>query len=960
MNIRFRHASLLSASLIAMVTVANVAYAQTAPVTPSTPSNPQPAQDTTAAVPADGGEIVVTGIRGSIQRAQELKRNALAVVEAITSEDLGKFSDQSLGDALQRVPGVQIERNDDGRSGDKISIRGLGPQYVNVLVNGRELVSYGDAGNGGTPNVNLRNFNLDAVPPEIIGGLLAYKTPLAQNPESGLAGLINIQTIRPLDYRRPKRGGSDKFFGTVAIRGEGDTLVKKVEPRFSGAVGAKLFGNTLGLYIAGVYANTPSQNDEVQITQAQRSINIGSTVHNNVFAPFEFDAYTIPSEHERRSLTGAIQWRPNSDFEVNADLTYNQYNNNQLRQRNEFDVNADAIYGGVQADGDVTIEDNVVTGFRGKRGGVSSVSYLSEPSLETNKSRTWFGGLNAAWTGENAKVSFDYGHSKVEYFSNLQVVYGNGQLFSSDYNNMNSVPNFTIGTDPTTTQASLIYYYGGQKRLHNEANSLRADLEFNLNPSFKLKVGARFRQSDIDSRTGSIFAIFNPGAPATVFGSSTFAPVYTAAQLNAAAAAAFPQGQRASVFPAIGLGALQYGSFNAACASAISNICALDIFQGSAFNGPFPTSGTPAADAGTISFNGGNSFSTREKNYSGYVQIDGAGDLFGVPAEGNLGLRVVRVDLLARSFAEVDHRGTPTDGNVTTSRTNTPTVDTNFYTRVLPNLNINIHPIENSAIRFGIAQTISLPQYEDARPSGTIIIQDADPAGVRRNNATFNNTKLKPVSSRSYDLTFEYYTKNKGSVVISMFYKNIRDFILNTSTVGQTITGQPGVFEVAGPRNIASGTAKGIEIGVNQPFTFLPSPFDGLGMQANYTYVDSSFDSPLPEAQYGLPGASKHNVNVVAYYEKYGLGVRLGYTYRSSNLLGLGGSGYGFNYPTIEEGHSNLDLNLTYAFDPKTELTLSATNLTRERRRDYQLSQKATFTYFERPVGYSFGIRRSF
>lgn len=127
--------------------------------------------------------IEVKGIRSSILKAQHLKRNADSVIDAISADDLGKFSDASISDAIQRIPGVQIERNDGGQEGDCVSIRGLGPTYVTTLVNGRTAMSSGTEGLS-----NLRSFNLEVIPTDIVSTVIIKKTPTASDPESGLAG----------------------------------------------------------------------------------------------------------------------------------------------------------------------------------------------------------------------------------------------------------------------------------------------------------------------------------------------------------------------------------------------------------------------------------------------------------------------------------------------------------------------------------------------------------------------------------------------------------------------------------------------------------------------------------------------------------------------------------------------------------------------------------------------------
>ncbi|AGH44434.1 TonB-dependent receptor plug domain-containing protein [Paraglaciecola psychrophila] len=152
--------------------------------------------------------INVSGIR--ILKAQDLKRGAELVVDAISADDLGKFSDAAISDAVQRIPGVQIERNDGGQEGDRVSIRGLGPTYVTTTVNGKTALSSGTEGLS-----NLRSFNLEVIPTNIISSIVVKKTPTASDPESGLAGTVELITRKPLDgsqYRDNKN-----YFGSLTF-----------------------------------------------------------------------------------------------------------------------------------------------------------------------------------------------------------------------------------------------------------------------------------------------------------------------------------------------------------------------------------------------------------------------------------------------------------------------------------------------------------------------------------------------------------------------------------------------------------------------------------------------------------------------------------------------------------------------------------------------------------------------
>ncbi len=246
-------------------------WAQSVPPT----TTAQDTRTTTTAGRDDGvaaqDEIVVTGLRSSIRRAQDLKRNAPSIIESITSEDLGKFTDVGLSDALNRIPGVQLQRNYDQESGDTISIRGLSGEYVRNEVNGREALSYGNGDGGGS----LRTYNFDSIPTEIIGSVTVYKTSTASQLEPGVAGAINLQTVRPLDVKS-KVSPNSPVFGTVAVAGFYNDLARKSAPRFSGIVGAKLLHGTLGVYVGGLHGTEYSRvdNSPMRRSQIKRSVTI--------------------------------------------------------------------------------------------------------------------------------------------------------------------------------------------------------------------------------------------------------------------------------------------------------------------------------------------------------------------------------------------------------------------------------------------------------------------------------------------------------------------------------------------------------------------------------------------------------------------------------------------------------------------------------------------------------------
>ena len=192
--------------------------------------------------------VITTGIRSSQLRSVKAKRDATTVIEVITPEDIGSFQDINVADALERVPGVQIERNVDGASGDRVSIRGIGPQFVRVTVNGRSPLSAGNEGRS-----DMRKFNLNVIPTEIISGARIHKTTQAKEVSTAIGGTVDFQTLRPLN-KRYKKG--EKIFASINTRASSNTEANNLDlgPRISAVVGGKI-NDKLGIVASVLYSD---------------------------------------------------------------------------------------------------------------------------------------------------------------------------------------------------------------------------------------------------------------------------------------------------------------------------------------------------------------------------------------------------------------------------------------------------------------------------------------------------------------------------------------------------------------------------------------------------------------------------------------------------------------------------------------------------------------------------------
>ncbi|HEX7781572.1 MAG TPA: TonB-dependent receptor [Sphingobium sp.] len=980
---------LLASTVIATGLFAVPAYGQ-ATALPPAPSTLAPGQDSAAqgSGTPSADDIIVTGVRGSIQRAQDIKRQAVTVVEAISTEDLGKFSDQSIGDALARVPGLQIQRNDDVNSGDRISIRGLGPGFVSVTLNGRETLSYGDGGS------NQRIFNFDSLPSEILTNVLVYKSSQAEQVEPGIAGQIDLRTLRPLDQKK-------EFFGGLSGQGSYDDIAKAWTPRVSGYLGTKLLDDTFGVYVSGVWSDSKYRQDSLTIDYVNRNIKSvdGSgaiTTVPNILVPSIENFVVRRNERKRLVLNGALQFKPSDTLDINLDMTYNKYDIDQDNPALRFSSDTIGTTNGELptsaykiVNGALVYIDTSQAQYNLPGDVMQSTSNYVAPQniLDTRRIEQYNGGANIAWHKDRTAITADFGYSEVN-------------LHAHDFTGLTFAPPATFiydGTKPTQPNITILqnsfqkiydptvyvpsYDLGNSYQFHSVRYSYRLDAQREVaigEFEMKLKVGARFAKTKVDYRSGGFFDLFGPyfNYPTIRYPNGTAVPggAYTPDRVNQLSQA-MNIGDIVTPFQGSNFGgyngslAFPAPSFAAACTFLSTDYCGLSgprsAFGQASFSGAFPTSSNPL-DAAPI--NASSTYLIKEQNLAFYGQADFKGAMGALTFDGSLGLRAVRITERTQGFVGTQFRNDRVFNIQTAPDRLDPVTDGNRYTEYLPTASLNVHPQDNMTLRFNAAKTLTLPDYAQLSPTSNTTKYFGGPAydPTRPNDSSGGNTQLKPITSWNFDFTTEYYTPNNGAIVVSLFYKKIKNFIITSTTLG-TVAGQGDeIFTVTSPLNFSVGSAKGFEIGFNQPFTFLSSPFDGLGVQGAYTYVDSRVDnfsgSGSSASSVSFPGSSKHNINAIAYFEKWGFSFRAAYNYRTSYLIGTplapGAGIAGTNAFTRPE--TRVDLSASYAILPQIEIFGSATNVTGQGRSDYLGSTAVLRAIYNRPRTYTIGLRGKF
>ncbi|WP_296679433.1 TonB-dependent receptor [Novosphingobium sp.] len=842
----------------ALACIACPAMAQTAPA-------PQPEPESS--------EIIVTGIRGSLQKAAEIKRNADQVLDVITAEDVGKLPDANIAEALQRVTGVQISRV--FGEGQAVNIRGL--QQVRVEVDGRTLLGW-SARVSPPENDNLgRSSGLDSVPSSLFGRLEVRKSPLASQVEGGLGGSVNLVTPKPFDFKRT----------TVSLRASGTYSegADKFEPGFAGLFTTKLADDSIGILISADYQKRSSHLQLFERNNFFNALNGVPAVVNGVatqpiFVPRLLQYENTDIDRSRFGINGAIQFRVSPELTITADGIYSEQKANRTNQFIAFNLANTAT--GLVVSNPILENNYAVAGSA--RGNIRTGSQARE-----DPTTTMLAGLNAKYDDGRLSVEADAYYSrgtlrqKIEVFT-LQTA-NNSVIGTYDFRGRN-LPDLTL---TTTTGApfnplALSNYPQRTDRLTIRANLLPANLDektgrldFGYNPGGAVKVRAGVRYTDLRSD----FTSYRSRANAT---NADLAPF-----LNLTGDPTFLAGIPGN-FPRQFLTATPGSDY---------------IIKQSIT----PVIGEPPAPGDPLARNSTRDFKFKETTLSGYLMFDAEGELFGRPAKANAGVRISNTDLTVDTLSQLG------------SGPLTPRTDTNSYTNVLPSANLVVNVTDNFLMRLSASQTLQRAGIQDLAPSTFV--------DATNRSSTSGNAQLTPPISSNLDLSFEYYTGKTSLISGALFYKKVENFII-TNTSEAIIPGfeSLGLLRVVRPENVASAKVKGFEIGITQFFDFLPSPFDGFGVIANYTYADSKDSNGFP-----LQATSKHSYNLVALFEKGPISARVAYNWRDDAVFE-----FTQGRPEIIAARSQLDAQVGIDITKKIALSFQAQNLMPEQSATREIS----------------------
>lgn len=910
----------------------SVLLAATASFVLAMPALAQDAAEAAAGAPADEEEaIIVTGIRASERAAIDIKRNSVAVVDSIVAEDLGKLPDQNVAESLQRVAGVTIERN--RGEGRYVTVRGFGPKFNAVTVNGRTLA---------TDN-NGREFSFDVIPSEVISGADVFKSPQANLNGSSIGATINVKTIRPLDQRE-----GFKFAGSAT--GMYSEIAESWNPEASGVLSWKNDAGTFGVAIAGVYSKQENRIDEFTIGAGHVKRSAGDSYYNLAGVPrgrigpdvADFARVSMPSnlspffferDLTRWAFNGSVQMRPSETLTVSIDALYSKARFIEQQTGLAYDfaggilaeqvVEGGSVVNGVQTGGEAVFQ-RYVGGF------VDQIIQYDDRNVTTDQF-----GINVDWQPtDTLRVRLDGSVSDARrrgkennLFTTIRRknvdLYFDRRSGSPIYDYGFTSPNYANA--PTNPNGVTAHYYiwGGGSNIDDEIEEYKADLEWKPgNGALTLYAGA-MAQSRIKTIT----------ADETPFGQQC-----TYCDSNRALPASLFTPTNRGFFSGGGDDIIRDWLYY----SPQELIRTIDQFateDGRVFN--------PAV------FSPSGSSVVNEKVYSAYAMAAWETQLGGMDLAINAGLRYENTDYTSSGASRQVLSARPTGGgqNEIVVSPVSPISFRGKYEDWLPSLNLRLGVTDNFILRLAASKVMTRPTLSDLSPRQTIQTNPGNET-IRR-----GNPDLQPFRAKQVEVGAEWYFAPGSLLNVAAFYKDIESFVTLTTTpqlVDQV------TFQVTVPDNGEGATVKGFEIGYRQSFdNWLPAPFDGFGVQTSFNYTDSSaeYRNAVANVSFGLEGLSKYSYSLVGFYEKYGITARVAYTYRDNFLQVASGRN---GEPEYFDAYGQLDVSLAYDIGKNFTVFADAINVNNAKEFIYSVSEDRTKEYRKTGRRISAGVRVRF
>lgn len=839
--------------------------------------------------------VVVTGVRAALEQSLRQKRNADAVVEVVTAEDIGKMPDKNVADAIQRLPGVNTQSSAGGEGGfgenDRVSLRGTSPSLTQTLIDGHSVGSADwfvlSQGN----NVG-RSVSYSLLPSELVSSVEVNKSSQAKLQDGGTTGTVNIITRKPLAFS--KQLSAEASLG--AVRSD---QADSTDPQFSGLFNYKNADSTFGVMVQGFYQKRELRREAQEIPGGFFKIKATDPVAATnpdlvgVNVPGLLGSTLFEQTRERKGGLVTLQWKPIDDLTLGlsgftSELEANNYNRNYMMWGGNFAASQAPNPGYTITDG--VLSNATYAGVPGTNYAVYDMIYREATA------KTSYVTFDADWAiNDNLTAKFQAGTTKGtgetprQFIAEVTLGQGGGASWAT--HGAGSPVDWAVGGDTSPSGVSSFGTWGNQQ-VKAEDKEDWASLDFNQyftngGALSSIDFGLRFADHERE-------ALSPEGAsPGDIWSAL--------------------QGSATGNYP---------GNF----ASGIGGNFPRDIwyYTPDALKTAILNNSTWLSnnDGPTGRHNYGAEWKVKEKNFAGYVQANFTGDWW----SGNVGLRYVDIKQDIDTYLAV----------ADASRADVSSLFgmwqrqafQNKHSRVLPSANIKFDLDDNLVLRVAASQTQTLPDYSALGASAWG--SDLNKTGGG------GNPELKPTIGSNLDANLEWYFMPRGLLSVGAYHIDLKDYVafdvINKQLFSE-LTNQLETYAVSTPIN-ADGKVTGVEVAYEQPIG------ENFGFNANYTYANGSSAHTWADGSHNLLGTSKNTYNVGAFFENETFGARVSYTRRSSFLISLSGAN-----PYYQDDFGTLSASLSYAPTKWMSITLDGLNLNNPTYKYYQSASIPTSFY---------------
>ncbi|MBO9545012.1 MAG: TonB-dependent receptor [Caulobacter sp.] len=909
-------------------------------------------------------EVIVTGLRGSLQRNLDIKRNAAGVVDAISAEDIGKFPDSNVAASLQRLPGVSIQRSGARGEPQGITVRGFGGDFNETLYDGRRI----STATGG------RSVDFSTVGADFVGGLSVLKTPDVSLSSSSIGATVNVAFPKPFDHP----GRRMALSASASVQDDAGKFVPTVGALFSDTFA----DNKFGVLVDAMYTRHDTQTNRVYVSgwpggyyapcQLTATCTPDQLLTKSVLGWFEQQAGAtqIYTKDERIDGRIALQWAPSDGVVVTLD-------NNYTRQNVRSDNFGYGIWFNQDGLRNVKLDQNGTTVDFSQAGSQTDFTAGTDRSvLQTNQT-----GLNFKWdASENLSFEADGSYAKSWLnpggqitSDNADVGYGFGigpslgiSIGGDSKNTLPVLHNYGPNGDATRWADPSVMGSHVVVRQAQENTDVVKQLRFAgawEQEGFKIKAGGSYLEDHYKFRQSNTF-VNNywqayPGyGPASGANGGVMVPasLFT----DKVSTKNFIPGFDGALPPyLLKFTAQDYQKF----LTGLGNPQAKNI---PGFNYGGGTVGTQFTGAFDMALDNGSIRDITEKTWALFVKANFDVDVAGMPFHFNAGLRQENTHVTSAGFGQVPtaitrSTGDPTLLTVTLSAPQAVSTKSS-YSYLLPSLDMKLELTESIHLRLDASRTLTRPGLNLLTPVASV----GTGQRVGALTASGGSPALKPYLADNFDAAVEWYYKPNSYAAVNFFIKDVSNFIVG-GTQRQTINGvvdpttnQPAIFSVTQQVNGPDATVRGVELAWQHVFGD-----SGFGFNANATLVDTNRPynpKDISQSGFAITGLAD-SANLVAFYDKNGLEARIAVNYRKEYLRAFGqnqNTGAFGSEPTFENPNLQIDFSTSYAITKQVTGFFEALNLTNEVQSTHGRFDNQLLDVFAYGRRYTAGVRFRF